>query len=1283
MADSRIRILFNSVGAANVAGDFAKVTAAARGYRAALQDLSTVKLTSITGAGKVGKSASEFDRVATAARGARSALSELATVKLSNLGSLGSIGAGASAASKGFNDLAASTAGISETSKALSRLSTASTNARGALSGIGAASEQAAKGIASLGSASNNVNKAASALQTLSTALNAAGIAAGAAALTNIGTTSEQAAKGLRSLGRSTKGLDAAGKAITSIGGTLSNPLLQNGFQTFSSLASGILALGNALRRLGSSADGLKALPSALQALASALQNPIIQTSFSSFATAVPAITETAKALSALGRSGNRLDTFATGLDKVREALERFGPVATNAQIQDLLRNLATIRSGGGGGGGGGGLGNLGGGALSASRLSGLAGIVTKPIELAFAGLRKGAGLAVSAVGFVAGAARTTASALVSLGKFGIDAVEGIAGRAANLTKQLARLGVASALGTGGIGLVLKKSFDADNTFTAIENTLKIATGSAGAAQQKIATLSSTVDRLGLSFTALAPGLAQFVIAAKGTALEGAEAERIFYSLARASQALGLSSADQAGVARALNQILSKGTVQAEELRGQIGDRMPGAFNLAARAIGVTTAELGNLLKQGKVSAVDFLPKFANQLDKEFGNAASAVERPAAALERLKNQFFTTFVTIGRNGGTKLVVDALNAVTKALRVLNEDGTIARFTQAVTSRLRSAGERIIGFSKNVYSALQLVRGGNKSVVSDNLPFGDTAFVALFGRNTRQIVRGYADIINIIRRFGSDVGSQLSSAFNVRGFGQGTGAIQTFSRALQFLSGRVLPVAISGVQFLGRTFAASVRYVREFIGAFQGLQNGISFQLNQIITRLTGVGDGVKGAFGISPDRLAYGITYAAYLVNVALDKVQKAAANTGKFFGRLSDNGGARRLAQDFRDFLGLFTGGQIKAGPEALADSFTAAYVRISDGIKNTYATISNFTKGFVNGIKFQRLARQNTPDGQATADIRTADPSQQNGADAGQAVARFGEQVTAFLPEAVRLAAGFADALKSAAEWVIKLLDGFRNLVGDQAFGQIASLVIGLKLLNGITGGASGALLGGAVRGVLGGGGAGGGGGPPTPGGPVPLSTAAFRILGAATIAAATIYGIDKILGANKTTDALNTDAAKAYEEGRLRDAVGGYVQGFAVSILQLIDNLGRKPAEFIANRRIAPITDILAERGGLQAQINAAANPQLAALQFPNLYGAIQDNVKAMQDFKDNRAAEAQAAGYVSSFGRKAEIDLTIGGKTTRVQGDRDQFVSWTDDVRREQAGKNGDLSLAFDPY
>lgn len=65
------------------------------------------------------------------------------------------------------------------------------------------------------------------------------------------------------------------------------------------------------------------------------------------------------------------------------------------------------------------------------------------------------------------------------------------------------------------------------------------------------------------------------------------------------------------GAFLALGQMISKGKVQAEELRGQLGERLPGAFQLAAKAMNMTTAELDKFMADGKLTAEELLPKLA------------------------------------------------------------------------------------------------------------------------------------------------------------------------------------------------------------------------------------------------------------------------------------------------------------------------------------------------------------------------------------------------------------------------------------------------------------------------------------------------------------------------------------------------------------------------------------------------------------------------------------------------------------------------------------------------
>lgn len=198
-------------------------------------------------------------------------------------------------------------------------------------------------------------------------------------------------------------------------------------------------------------------------------------------------------------------------------------------------------------------------------------------------------------------------------------------------------------------------------------NSYEAATGSVskGAAEYEFA--RAEAQRLGLDLVTTADSYLKLTAAAKGTALEGGNARDIFTAVAGASRALGLSSEQSSGALQAIQQMMSKGTVQAEELRGQLGERLPGAFQIAARAMGVTTAELGKMLEGGKVISEDFLPKFAAELQKTFPPGEKAMAGMTAETERLKTAWFELKTTVMEGGGESLFTNIIRGLKNELK----------------------------------------------------------------------------------------------------------------------------------------------------------------------------------------------------------------------------------------------------------------------------------------------------------------------------------------------------------------------------------------------------------------------------------------------------------------------------------------------------------------------------------------------------------------------------------------------------------------------------------------
>lgn len=69
---------------------------------------------------------------------------------------------------------------------------------------------------------------------------------------------------------------------------------------------------------------------------------------------------------------------------------------------------------------------------------------------------------------------------------------------------------------------------------------------------------------------------------------------------------------------------------------------MPGTFNLAAEAMGMTTQELIKLVETGKLMSVDFLPNFADKMRemvRETGQLSAALNTSRTAMGRFKTSF--------------------------------------------------------------------------------------------------------------------------------------------------------------------------------------------------------------------------------------------------------------------------------------------------------------------------------------------------------------------------------------------------------------------------------------------------------------------------------------------------------------------------------------------------------------------------------------------------------------------------------------------------------------------
>jgi len=213
-----------------------------------------------------------------------------------------------------------------------------------------------------------------------------------------------------------------------------------------------------------------------------------------------------------------------------------------------------------------------------------------------------------------------------------------------------------------GAAQLVGRAFDQSMKLDSLKSSMAAVLGSTELAEAQLQQISNTADTLGLNFLDLATSYKNFAAAALSSNQTLGDTNKIFDSVTKAAAVLKLSSEDVKGTLNALSQMFSKGQVSAEELRQQLGERLPGAVALMAKGLGVSTKELNKMLEQGKVTTAAVM-KLAGQLDIAYGDKITGkVDSLQASVQRLNNTF-TQAVDAGALGKFfKFWIDGVNGL---------------------------------------------------------------------------------------------------------------------------------------------------------------------------------------------------------------------------------------------------------------------------------------------------------------------------------------------------------------------------------------------------------------------------------------------------------------------------------------------------------------------------------------------------------------------------------------------------------------------------------------------
>jgi len=166
-------------------------------------------------------------------------------------------------------------------------------------------------------------------------------------------------------------------------------------------------------------------------------------------------------------------------------------------------------------------------------------------------------------------------------------------------------------------------------------NALQTATQDTGTFAKELLYVDNVQRAFGLNLETTRTGFTKLYASMAPAGFDSGSIEKLFTGISAATAALQLTP-DKAGrVIYAFGQMASKGQIMSEELKGQLGDVLPGALAIFAKAAGMSIKEFSKAMEDGEFVGSKFrdtFAKVADELMRRFGTGAQAAGKSLQGL---------------------------------------------------------------------------------------------------------------------------------------------------------------------------------------------------------------------------------------------------------------------------------------------------------------------------------------------------------------------------------------------------------------------------------------------------------------------------------------------------------------------------------------------------------------------------------------------------------------------------------------------------------------------------
>ena len=110
-------------------------------------------------------------------------------------------------------------------------------------------------------------------------------------------------------------------------------------------------------------------------------------------------------------------------------------------------------------------------------------------------------------------------------------------------------------------------------------------------------------------------------------------------------------------------------TVSMEELRQQLGEKLPGALQGVATELGLTTAELNDMVAAGKLTYAEVIPALTASMERLY-NTGQRVETFQSGLSRATNTMTQAFADLGQSGVMQAIIGVFNVFANSIAAIS-------------------------------------------------------------------------------------------------------------------------------------------------------------------------------------------------------------------------------------------------------------------------------------------------------------------------------------------------------------------------------------------------------------------------------------------------------------------------------------------------------------------------------------------------------------------------------------------------------------------------------------